>query len=132
MQYITRYTFSIIVLCALSLTSGGVLAHGAHGNDHPLHGGVVKVIGDMSFELVNGDNRIELYLLDDGKMIQSKGMQAILQITTNGVKSELTLTPSGDNRFSIDGKTIAAGAKVLALVTLEDGSSKVGARFTIE
>lgn len=122
-------SLATIMLCLLSLSAGQLFAH---GSTEPQHGGVVKLVGDMSFELVNGSDKIDLYLLDDGEFIASKGMKAKIKITVNGNKSEVKLQPSGDNKFSASGKSIPTGAKVLVLVTLKDGYSKLGAKFSFD
>lgn len=102
-----------------------------HGSTEPQHGGVVKIVGEMSFELVNGDNRIELYLLDDGELMDTSNMTARIKIKSETPARYIDLQPAGGNRFSAANVSLADGAKILALVTLANGYSKIGANFTI-
>lgn len=71
----------VLVLLVASLASAMVLGH---GNTKPLHGGVVQMVGEKSFELVTKPDGAELYVVDDGEDVASAGMTAKLTIDEIG------------------------------------------------
>ena len=103
-----------------------------HGSTVPKHGGMVKISGEMSFELVVADGGVKLFLLDDGEEVDSSKLTAKLVIKDAGGSRDVAMTSSGTNSFSASDVTLAVGSKVLALVTLADTYSKLGANFVIE
>ena len=104
----------------------------AHGGTQPEHGGVVQLVGDMTFELVARPGGVELFVEDDGEEINSAEFAAKLTIVSAGVKSEVALAPATGNEFEAKGVKIAPGSKVTALLTLKDKQSKIAANFTIK
>ena len=58
---------SFVALVVLGIPSLTFDAAQAHGGTQPEHGGVVQLVGDMSFELVAGADGVELYVEDDGE-----------------------------------------------------------------
>lgn len=124
-----KKTLILLVLGAMSLAFNA--AH-AHGNTKPLHGGVVQMVGEMSFELVAGANGAELYVVDDGEDVASADMTAKLTIVNGGASSEAIMQPAGGNKFEAKGVKLASGAKVAVLLTSKDKVSKTRANFTIK
>jgi hypothetical protein len=118
----------LLVLVAASFACNAALAH---GNTKPLHGGVLELVGETSFELVTRPDGTELYVVDDGEDVSSASMTAKLMIDTGGAKSEAVMTPAGGNKFEAKGVKIPSGAKVAVLLTGSD-QSKTTARFTIK
>lgn len=118
----------VLVLLVASLASAMVLGH---GNTKPLHGGVVQMVGEKSFELVTKPDGAELYVVDDGEDVASAGMTAKLTIDVGGTKSEAAMQPAGGNKFEAKGAKIPSGAKVAVLLVAAD-QSKTTARFTIK
>jgi hypothetical protein len=104
----------------------------AHGGTQPEHGGVVQLVGDMTFELVARPEGVELYVEDDGDEVTSSDLVAKLTVVSAGARSDVTLTPSAGNKFEAKGVKIAPGAKVTVLLTLKDKQSKIAANFTIK
>jgi hypothetical protein len=104
----------------------------AHGGTQPEHGGVVQLVGDMTFELVARPDGVELYVEDDGEEVNSAELAAKLTIVAAGAKSEVVLAPATGNKFEAKGVKIAPGAKVTAVLTLKDKQSKIAANFTIK
>ena len=104
----------------------------AHGGTQPEHGGVVQLVGDMTFELVARPDGVELYVEDDGEEVNSAELAAKLTIVDAGAKSEVVLTPATGNKFEARGVKIGPGAKVTALLTLKDKQSKIAANFVIK
>ena len=123
-----KRVLSVLALVAASLACNAVLAH---GNTKPLHGGVVQLVGEKSFELVALPDGAELYVVDDGEDISSADMTAKLTVDIGGAKSEATMQPAGGNKFAAKGVKIPSGAKVAVLLTAPD-QSKTTARFTIK
>src|SRR5690349_16477915 len=81
---------------ALLLASG--VAFG-HGNTKPLHGGVVQMVGEQTFELVAKPDGTELYVVDDGEDIDSSKSSATMIVDAGGTKSEVVMLAAGGNRY---------------------------------
>ena len=103
----------------------------AHGSTEPQHGGVVIISGEMSFELVVAPNSVKLYLLDDGEELDTSTLSAKLKLKNAKPARFIDMQPSGGNSFSATDISLKDGDKILALVTLANGYSKIGANFTI-
>jgi hypothetical protein len=117
------------VLSLVLLFASGVAL--GHGNTKPLHGGVVQMVGEQTFELVTKPDGVELYVVDDGEDIDSSTMSAMLVVDAGGTKSEVALLAAGGNKYVAKGAKVPTGAKVI--VTLVDANqSKTTARFTIK
>lgn len=104
----------------------------AHNSAVPKHGGIVKITGEMSFELVALENSADVYLMYDSEALDTAKMTGSLKITIAGESKTVELKPAGGNRFTAADVTIPKGSKVLVMVTEADGYSKSGASFTIE
>lgn len=103
----------------------------AHGITEPQHGGIVKVVGDISLELVAGDNQVEIYILDDAPW-DTSGMSGKLKVENAEGKSEYELIPMGGSGLRAEGAKLTAGSKVLAIITKADGYSKIAGKFDIQ
>lgn len=103
----------------------------AHGITEPQHGGIVKVVGDISLELVQGDKQVEIYILDDSPW-DTSGMSGKLKVETAEGKTEYELTPIEGSGLKAEGVSLIAGAKVLAIITKPDGYSKIAGKFEID
>ena len=99
----------------------------AHGDTEPQHDGVVKVEHEMVFELVRGEADASIYLRDHGKPYSTEKVTGNMIVLADGKKSDVKLTPAGDNKMTADVK-IPDGAKVLIKVK-EDGHHSVTVRF---
>jgi len=125
-------TTSFVALMVLAVGSVSFNTAYAHGGTQPEHGGIVQLVGDMSFELVPAADHVELWVEDDGEEVTSADLAAKLTIVDGSAKSEVALTPAGGNKFEAKGVKIGKGAKVTALLTLKDKQSKIAANFTIK
>lgn len=103
----------------------------AHGITEPQHGGIVKVVGDISLELVAGNGQVEIYILDDAPW-DTSGMSGKLKVETAEGKTEYELTPIDNSGLKAEGVSLAAGSRVLAIITKSDGYSKIAGKFEIE
>lgn len=119
-----------LLLGAFATTSGLALAHGNLEPDHP--GGLVHLVGDLSFELVPTPGGVELYVEEDNEDLPSEGMTAKLTIIVSGVKTESVMVPAGGNKLFAKGVKIPKGSKVAVLLTRNDKVTKVGANFAVK
>ena len=117
-------------LLGLALLLASAVAVG-HGNTKPLHGGVVQMVGEQTFELVTKPEGAELYVVDDGEDIDSSTMSAMMTIDAGGSKSEVVLLAAGGNKFVANGAKVPSGAKVVVML-VDANQSKTTARFTIK
>ncbi len=120
----------LIFLLAIAPVLAPLQAHG-HGITEPQHGGVVKVVGDVSLELVTGDGEVAVYILDDAPW-DTSGMSGKLKVETAEGKAEYDLTPIADSGLKAEGLSLDAGDRVLAIITKADGYSKIAGKFEIE
>lgn len=107
---------------ALAAPAAPVWAHAEHGRAQ--YGGVVAEAGAFQGELVGGPKGPTLYITEHGQPVSTAGATAKLVVLQGAQRSELALSPAGENRFS--SATVAplpAGSKVVATVTLKDGRS---------
>jgi len=120
----------IVLLSSLALLAQHARAHGNLQPDHP--GGIVHLVGDLSFELVPVAGGVELYVEEDNEDLPSEGMTAKLTIIAGGAKSEAVMTPAGGNKLFAKGVKIPRGAKVAVLLTRKDKVTKIGANFAVK
>ena len=125
----------IHLLAAVILSMSG-LAFSAGGHDHghehkPLHGGVVREVKDMDYELVTKLEVIQLHLRDHGKPVDVTNGSAKLTLLSGTDKQEVELKPAGDRLESKGSFKVGAGTKLVAVVTLP-GKPSTTARFTLK
>lgn len=119
-------------LLFISLFSTTVLAPAAlaHGNTEPQFGGMVKIVGEYSFELKQTQDLTEVWVFYDGEALDSSKMALQLKIKGETQNSLVALKAAGQNRFS-GNAIINQGDKVLAMLTLNDGRSKIVAKYSL-
>ena len=122
---------NFVFLLTLALAALSINVAYAHGTVKPEHGGIIKLVGETTFELVVKSNSVELYVVDDEELLLSAGLNAKLLITSGTEKSEVILKPAGSNKFDAQGIKLASGAKVGVLVTLAN-KRKLGANFVLK
>lgn len=108
----------------------GTGAHAGH-DDKARHGGVVRVVNDVNYELVVKPDAAVLHIADHGKPVDLKGASAKLTLLSSAGKSEVTLVPAGDRLEAKGSYKAPAGTKALAAVTLA-GKAPVSVRFTLK
>jgi hypothetical protein len=123
-------SFSIAATLSIALLSFNNAY--AHGLSDPQHGGVLTVSGDWTFELVDTAEGVTVYIYDDTIPYDTKGMTGKLTVNNNGEQSEVALNPADAMTLAASDFDLPAGASVLVVVTLSDGYTKVGSRFSIE
>lgn len=115
---------------ALALSAGAALAA---GEDHhkPQYGGIVVEGKQADFELVAKPDVLQLYLSDHGKKMDHSKASAKVTLLSGKEKQEVTMTPAGDKLEAKGSFKVAAGTKVVAVVS--NGGKSVGtARFEIK
>lgn len=110
------------VLACATLAGTTALAHDDHSK--PQYGGVVAEAGTFQGELVAGPKGPTLYLTDHGKPVPTAGASGKLVVLAGGQRSDLALSPAGDNRLApAQPMPLPKGARAVATVSLKDGRS---------
>jgi hypothetical protein len=74
------------------------------GHDHgPKHGGIVREVGDVTYELVVRAETLTLYLFERGKPLAAAGAKAESTLYAGNEKTKAMLIPIGDNRLAAQG-----------------------------
>lgn len=97
----------------------------------PKYGGVVKEVGEIQYELVAKTDVITLYVEDHGKKIDTAGATSKVTLLTGKEKSDVQLTPAGDNKLEAKGTfNVKPGTKAVMVIKL-NGKPSATARFVI-
>ncbi|MEN9865254.1 MAG: hypothetical protein RL748_844 [Pseudomonadota bacterium] len=113
--------------------SGNALAHGLKAK----HGGIMREVANLQFELVASKDAAsagvaKIYVEDHGKIYSTAGASGKLTVLNGAEKTEVVLHASGENVLeSKDDAKLAAGAKVVALITFADKKT-VSVRFAVK
>ncbi len=119
------------IFAALALVvAGSAFAAGDHDHHKPMHGGIVVGGKAMDYELVAKPDVLHLYLSDHGKAMDASKATAKLTLLTGSDKQEVELKSVGDKLEAKGSFKIAAGTKVVAVVSLAGKSST--ARFVLK
>jgi uncharacterized Ntn-hydrolase superfamily protein len=118
------------VLVALAL---GASATAFGDGDHkPKYGGALTVVKDVEYELVAKPDAISIFVDDHGKKVSTKGGSGKLTLLTGSEKTEVVLTPVGENGLEYRGSTkLGPGTKAVATITLA-GKPAISARYEIK
>lgn len=125
---------SILSLCAAAglaatLNAAPVFAGAGHG---PQHGGVVRELHNVSYELVATPDSLTLHLSDHGKPISTKGGKAEAVIYAGNQKTAVTLEPAGENLMVAKGTfKVGVGVRVVLTTTLP-GKTPAKATFNLK
>ena len=122
-------------LCAL-FCSTCLLAPAAFagaGHDHgPRHGGSVREVGNIGYELVAKADSLTLYVFDHGKPLATAGAKARVTLYSGSAKTEVTLEPAGENRLAAQGNfKVGVGVRAALAITLP-GRSEAKATFNLK
>ncbi|MEW6589878.1 MAG: hypothetical protein AB1418_02465 [Pseudomonadota bacterium] len=97
------------------------LAGGGHG---PQHGGVVREVRHITYELVAKPDALTLYVSDHGKPISTQGATGEAVIYAGNDKTTVKLEPAGGNRMAAQGSfKVGVGVRVTVTFTFANGSS---------
>ena len=111
-------------------------AHAADGHKHgeakPKHGGVLKEVDDIQYELVAKPDRITLYVEDHGKKLDSKAFTAKVTLRAGSDRSEVSLASAGENKLEASG-TFKIAPGTVAIVQVKRGDKpEQTVRFTLK
>lgn len=123
---------AVAAVAALILSVSNLAVAGEKDHDSaPRHGGIVSVVNDVNYELVAKPDQITLYIIDHGKPVDTKGASATLTLLSSAGKSEVMLSPAGENKLHASGSfKVDKGTKVAGTVTT--GGKPQNVRFTIK
>ena len=118
-----------LMACSIAVTvTSSALAHDAK----PKHGGMVREVGEIQFELVQSAGKAKIYVEDHGKIYSTVGASGKLTVLNGAEKTEVALHATGENGLeSKDDAKLAPGAKVVALITFADKKT-VSVRFAVK
>ena len=102
----------------------------AHGNDHPQFGGEVKVVGEYTFEMKQEAGKVSIWVFYDGEPLDASALDLKVKIKGENRK-ELVEVPAAEGNKYVGDLTFNPGDKVLAMLTLEDGISKIVAKYKL-
>ena len=123
-----KHLISVASLTISCLSMNPVLAH---GDAKPLHGGIVQLVNDLSFELVAQADGATIYLMDHDKPMASKGITGKLIVLKGSDKIESDIKESGENTLRVMGVNLGKGDKLVAALSNVNGKSMT-VRFTIK
>lgn len=119
----------VITITAIALgmaLSGLSYAHGAK----PKHGGVVKSVADVTFELVSENGKAVIYVDDHGAELKTAGATGSLTVLAGAKKTQTALEATGSNALtSATPVKLERGSKALASITLP-GKEPIRVRFS--
>lgn len=114
---------------AVALSVPPAFADAGHG---PQHGGVVRELHNVSYELVATPDSLTLHLSDHGKPVATKGGKAEAVIYAGNQKTTATLEPAGENLMVAKGNfKVGVGVRVVLTTTLP-GKTPAKATFNLK
>lgn len=123
------FTSRAIALLAALLATGTLHAH---GDAAPKHGGMVRTVQDLTFELVQQGKALDLYVEDHGAPVSTAELAGRLTVENASGQIEAQLRPAGANKLRVEGIQLAPGDKVVARLTSADGQPRMTVRFTVK
>jgi hypothetical protein len=123
---------SRVVLLLVVVTLVASATAYADGEHKPKYGGVVSVVKDVQYELVAKAGSVAIFIEDHGKKVDTKGATAKLTLLAGGEKTDVVLSPVGENGFEAKGAFKAPpGTKAVATIALT-GKPATNVRFEIK
>lgn len=120
--------FALMAMTVAVAVSGNALAHGAK----PKHGGSVREVNDLQFELVNKNKALTIYVDDHEKPFSTAGASGKLTVLSGSVKHEFGLEPMGDNMLGVKAEVdLQKGSKAVAQITFAN-KQQVSVRFSVK
>ena len=105
------------------------LAHEDHGK--PQFGGVVAEAGHYQAELVARSDSLTIHVTEHGTPVPTAGGSAKVTLLAGGKKTEVALTPAGNNRFEAKGTFDLKGKKAVAALKVPGNPPKT-LRFALD
>ncbi len=95
------------------------------------HGGIVRTVNDLQYELVMKGADAIVYVYDHGKPVATAGMAGKLTVLVGKDTSEVELRPAGENRLEAKGVKSGSGARLVATIR-RDAAKTVTVRFVMK
>jgi hypothetical protein len=122
--------FRTFLITSTLLLSGLAWAGPNDAHHKPLHGGVLKTVKDIDYELVASPTALRLYVRDHGKAVDVSKASAKLTLLTGAEKQEVDLRPSGDKLEATGSFKVVSGTKAVAVLSI--GGKQSTARFVLK
>lgn len=123
----TRIAMLASAFSVALLTVVPVAAHEAPAK----HGGIVRTVSDLQYELVMKGAEAIVYVYDHGKPVATAGMAGKLTVLVGKDTSEAELRPAGENRLEAKGVKSGSGARLVATIR-RDAANTVTVRFVMK
>jgi hypothetical protein len=107
--------------------------HAGAGHDHgPKHGGVVREVKSVTYELVAKSDSFTVHVSDHGKPIATAGAKGEVTLYAGNDKTVVALEPAGDNLMVAKGNfKVGVGVRAALTVTLV-GKPEAKANFNLK
>ncbi len=109
------------------LVQAPVFAHEAPAR----HGGVVRTVNDVQYELVQRGQDAVIHVDNHGKPVPTAGMTGKLVVLQGTEKAEASLLPSGENLLVAKGVKLGGGAKAVAAIDTPEAKA-ITVRFVVK
>ena len=121
----------LALLCATCLSSP--IAFAGAGHDHgPKHGGLVREVGTITYELVAKSDVLTLHVSEHGKPVPTQGAKATLMLIAGNDRTTITQEPADENRMVAKGNfKIGVGVRAALTVTLA-GKDEAKVNFNLK
>jgi hypothetical protein len=126
-----KYLAAIVSI--LALVSSNAWSQHKHGDEHKAkYGGVVKEVNEIQHELVAKPGVVTVYVEDHGKKVPTTGMSGKVTLRQGSERSEVALSPTGDNKLEGKG-TFKIGPGTLAILQVKrPGKAEESVRFPLK
>jgi len=120
-------TFCVVAFGLAAIAAGPLQAHEAAAR----HGGIVRTVGDLQYELVVKGSDATIFVDDHGKPSATAGMSGKLTVLMGKETTEAELRPAGDNRLEARGLKLGGGARIVAVIR-RDATKTVTVRYVLK
>lgn len=124
-----KHLLLTLATAATFIAASPALAHEDHGK--PQFGGVVAEAGHYQAELVARSDSLTIHVTEHGAPVPTAGGSAKVTLLAGGKKTEVALTPAGDNRFETKGTFNLKDAKAVAALKVPGNPPKT-LRFALD
>ena len=126
---------AILAACVV-LASASVAVHASDPHKHvdakPKHGGMVKEVNDVTYELVAKPEMIAVYVEDHGKPLDLKGATGKVTLRAGNNRKEVALTPAGGNKLEAKGPFEFAPGSTVILQVKRGAKGEDSTRFQLK
>lgn len=124
-----KHLLITLATAATFIAPSPAIAHEDHGK--PQFGGVVAEAGHYQAELVARSDSLTIHVTEHGTPMPTAGGSAKVTLLAGGKKTEVALTPAGNNRFEAKGTFDLKGAKAVAALKVPGNPPKT-LRFALD